>query len=272
MMEIGRPYSRLLYRLERFSTLSCEDRRLVAELPLRVVNFSADQQVYRYGDCLPQCILVISGFLYSDKPIGTSRRQITSLHVPGDVAGLQSLHLPRREHSLHALGPAVVAFLPPTALKYMLDRSPELNRAFWRETLIQGEILREWIANVGRREALARVAHLVCELAMRLQAADLGRDLCLSIPWTQVDVADACGISNVHANRVVQELRRLGLVDWDSKQVKIRDWEGLVRTGDFSDDYLQFPVAGSLSATSQPALSGVSGISDQRDALQPAEL
>jgi CRP-like cAMP-binding protein len=272
MMEIGRPYSRLLYRLERFSTLSSEDRRLIAELPLTVANFSADQEVYRFGDCPPRCILVISGFLYSDKPIGVSRRQITSLYVPGEVAGLQSLYLPHREHSLQALGRAVVAFLPPIALKYVLDRSLELNRAFWRETLIEAEILREWIANVGRREALARVAHLVCELAVRLQTVDLARDLCLSIPWTQMDVADACGISNVHANRVVQELRRLGLVAWDSRQVKILDWEGLIRIANFSGDYLQVPAPGIPSPTFHPTQSSASGIHDGRDALQSAEL
>jgi CRP-like cAMP-binding protein len=250
-MEIGRPYSRLLCRLERFNSLSCEDRRCVAELPLTVVNFSANQPVYRHGDWPPQCTLVLSGFLYSNKMIGTSRRQITSMHVPGDVAGLQSL--PHLDHSLHTLGPAVLAFFPHTALKYMLDRSSQLNQAFWRE-------------------ALARVAHLVCELAARLQAADLARNFCLSIPWTQTDVADACGISAVHANRVVQELRRLGLVDWDSKQVKIRDWEGLARIGDFSDDYLQLQPAGNSSSAPERSASDTWEISDQLDALHGVEV
>ena len=269
-MEIGRPYSRLLYRLERFNSLSCEDRRCVAELPLTVVNFSANQPVYRHGDWPPQCTLVLSGFLYSNKMIGTSRRQITSMHVPGDVAGLQSL--PHLDHSLHALGPAVLAFFPHTALKYMLDRSSQLNQAFWRESFVEAAILREWIANLGRREALARVAHLVCELAARLQAADLARNFCLSIPWTQTDVADACGISAVHANRVVQELRRLGLVDWDSKQVKIRDWEGLARIGDFSDDYLQLQPAGNSSFAPERSASDTREISDQVDALHGVEV
>jgi CRP-like cAMP-binding protein len=271
-MEIGRPYWRLLYRLERFNSLSCEDRRRVAELPLTVVNFSARQPIYRHGDWPPRCTLVLSGFLYSNKMIGTSRRQITSLHVPGDVAGLQSLHLPHLDHSLYALGPAVVAFFPHTALKYMLYRSSQLNQAFWRESFVEAAILREWIANLGRREALARVAHLVCELAARLQAADLARDLCFSIPWTQTDVADACGISAVHANRVVQELRRLGLVDWDSKQVKIREWEGLARIGDFSDDYLQLRTAGNSSSTPERRASDTREISDQLDALHGVEV
>jgi CRP-like cAMP-binding protein len=242
-MEIGRPYSRLLHRLERFNALCSDDRQYVAELPLTVANFAASQEVARRGDMPSRCTLVLSGFLYGHKALDNSRRQITSLLVPGDIADLNTLHLSTLDHSISALGPAVVAFLPHTPLKYMLDRSPHLARAFWREAFLEAAILREWVVNLGRREALAKVAHLVCELAVRLQAVDLGRNLCFSVPWTQMDLADACGISAVHANRVVQELRRLGLVDWDCRQVKIRDWDALVKVGDFSDDYLQMQTA-----------------------------
>jgi len=242
-MEIGRPYSRLLYRLERFTALSSDDRQLVAELPLTVANFSAGQEVARRGDAPSRCTLVLSGFLYGHKALDNSRRQITSVLVPGDIADLNTLRLPILDHSISALGPAVVAFLPHTALKYTLDRSPPLAHAFLREAFVEAAILREWVVNLGRREALAKVAHLVCELAVRLQAVDLGRNLCFSVPWTQMDLADACGISAVHANRVVQELRRLGLVEWDCKQVRIRDWDALAKVGDFSDDYLQMRPA-----------------------------
>jgi CRP-like cAMP-binding protein len=273
-MEIGQPYSRLLYKLERTTALSSEDRRLIAELPMTVVNFSANQPVCRCNDVSPRYILVLSGFLYGGKLIGgSSRRQITSLHIPGDVAGLQRLHFPDLEYSLYALGATVVAFLPDCAFKYALDRSRTLSQAFWRETFLEAAILREWVANLGRREALARVAHLICELAVRLQAVDLARDACLSIAWTQMDVADACGISNVHANRVVQELRRRGLIEWDSKQVKIRDWEGLVHTGDFSDDYLQLRNGQPVSlSTPERSASVAQRPSDQLNPLQQAQL
>jgi CRP-like cAMP-binding protein len=242
-MEIGRPYARLLYRLERLNALSPEDRQRVAGLPLSVANFAGNQQVARRGDASPRCTLVLSGFLYGHKPVSGSRRQITSLAVPGDIADLNRLHLRSLDHDLSALGPTVVAFFPHSAFKHMLDRSPRLAQAFWRESFIEAAILREWVANLGRREALARVAHVVCELAVRLQAVELARNFCFSIPWTQIDLADTCGISGVHANRVVQELRRLGLVDWDSRQIRILDWEALARIGDFSDDYLQLGLS-----------------------------
>jgi CRP-like cAMP-binding protein len=254
-MEIGRPYSRLLYRLDRSGALSPQDRQRVAELPMTVTNVAASQEVAHHGDAPSRCTLVLGGFLYSSKLASGSRRQITSFIVPGDIADLHTLHLDSLDHSLSALGAAVVAFLPHAALRDMLDRSPQLAQAFWRETFIEAAIAREWLTNLGRREAIARVAHVVCELAVRLQAVDLARNLCFSIAWTQTDLADACGFSSVHANRVVQELRRLGLVDWDSKQVKIRDWQALAKLGDFSDHYLKLRPGLRDSAPLGPKLS-----------------
>src|SRR3982075_2022297 len=233
-MEIGRPYSRLLYRLERSGTLSPQDRRRVAELPLTVTNIAAHQEIAHQGDAPSRCTLVLGGFLFSHKLASGSRRQITSFIVPGDIADLHTLHLSSLDHSLSALGPAVVAFFPHADVREVLDISPQLSQAFWRETFIEAAICREWLTNLGRRDAIARVAHVLCELTLRLQRVDLAQDLCFSIPWTQTDVADACGISSVHANRVVQELRRLGLVEWDSKKVRILNWDAVTKIGDFS--------------------------------------
>jgi CRP-like cAMP-binding protein len=238
-MEIGRPYSRLLHRLERLSGLSAHDRQLVAELSLRVANFSANQEVARHGEAPSRCTLVLGGFLYGHKRVNGSGRQITSFFVPGDIADLHTLHLAPLDHNLSALGPAVVAFMPHPAFGDMLEKSPHLTQAFWRDTFIRLAIMREWVTNLGRRDAISRIAHLVCELAVRLQNVDLARNLSFSMPWTQTDLADTCGISNVHANRVVQELRRLGLIEWDSRKVTIRNWDAVAKIGDFSDEYLQ---------------------------------
>jgi CRP-like cAMP-binding protein len=238
-MEIGRPYSRLLHRLERLDALSGHDRQLIAELPLTVANFSANEEIACHGEAHSRCTLVLGGFLYSHKRVNGSRRQITSFFVPGDIPDLHTLHLAPLDDGLSTLGPAVVAFMPHAAVRAMLDRSPRLSKAFWRDTFIRLAILREWVTNLGRRDSISRVAHVICELAVRLQGVDLAQNLCFSIPWTQTDLADACGISNVHANRVVQELRRLGLVEWDSRKIRIRDWDAIAKIGDFSDEYLQ---------------------------------
>jgi CRP-like cAMP-binding protein len=253
-MEMGRPYSRLLWRLERYSALDLQVRQRISELPLVVTNVAANQEITHQGDRPSRCTLVLGGFLYTHKRVSGARRQITSFLIPGDLVDLQALYLHSIDYNLSALGSAVVAFLPHAALKEMLDRSPQLTQVFWRETFIEAAIFREWVTNVGRRESVVRVAHLICELAARLQAVDLARDLCFTIPLTQAELADACGISSVHANRVVQELRRLGLVEWDSKQVRILDWDGLVRIGDFSAEYLQLPNGSEETAPSDANL------------------
>jgi CRP-like cAMP-binding protein len=237
-METGRPYSRLLARFERFNALLPDDRLRVTTLPLKLINFPAGFDIVSHGQTSSRCNLLLDGFLYSHKIVG-SRRQITSFHVPGDMADLSTVYLPRVDHTITTLGPAVLAFVPHAALREVLDQSPRLAQAFWRETLVQGCILQEWVVNLGRRDASARLAHIICELVTRLQAVGLARDLSFSMPWTQTDVADACGISSVHANRVIQEFRHLGLVEWESRRLKIRDWNTLVRLADFSDDYLQ---------------------------------
>ena len=237
-METGRLYSRLLARFERLSALPPDDRLRITTLPLKLINLPADSDIVSHGESSSRCSLLLDGFLYSQKIVG-SRRQITSFHVPGDMADLATLYLPRADHTISTLGPAVLAFVPHAALWEVLDQSPRLAQAFWRETLVQACIFQEWVVNLGRRDASARLAHILCELTARLQAVGIARDLSFSIPWTQTDVADACGISSVHANRVIQDFRHLGLLEWESRRLKIRDWDALVRVADFSDDYLQ---------------------------------
>jgi CRP-like cAMP-binding protein len=238
-MDTGRPYSRLLFRLERLNRLSAIDRQRIIDLPLQLANYPAEWEIVSYGSSTSRCTLVLDGFLYSHKPVAGSRRQITSFFVPGDVVDLPTLYLPKVDHTVATLGPAVLAFVPHAALKRVLDESSALAQAFWRETLMQAAIFQEWVVNLGRRDAFARLAHIVCELTVRLQSVGLARDFSFSMPWTQMDVADACGISNVHANRVIQELRHLELVEWNSRRLKIRNWSALVRLADFNDDYLQ---------------------------------
>src|SRR3954470_21581770 len=219
-MDTGRPYSRLLSRVERLNTLSPADCRRIAELPLKVVNYSADREIVSYGYSTSRCTLVLDGFLYSHKPVAGSRRQITSFFVPGEVVDLPTLYLPRVDHTIATLGPAVLAFVPHAALKEVLDGSSTLAQAFWRETLMQAAIFQEWVVNLGRRDALARLAHIACELTVRIRSVGVtrsklrvvcvgvrrARDFSFAIPWPHMDFADPCGISTVHANRVIQEL------------------------------------------------------------------
>ncbi|HYW63028.1 MAG TPA: Crp/Fnr family transcriptional regulator, partial [Bradyrhizobium sp.] len=173
-------------RFERLSALPPDDKLRITTLPLKLINLPADSDIVSHGESSSRCSLLLDGFLYSQKIVG-SRRQITSFHVPGDMADLATLYLPRADHTISTLGPAVLAFVPHAALWEVLDQSPRLAQAFWRETLVQACIFQEWVVNLGRRDASARLAHILCELTARLQAVGLARDLSFSIPWTQTD-------------------------------------------------------------------------------------
>ena len=135
------------------------------------------------------------------------KRQILSFHISGDIPDLQSLHLSVMDHSLGTLIPCKLAFIQHDDLRSLMRNHPRLGDLFWRDTLIDAAVFRQWVVNVGRRQALARMAHLLCELLVRLRAVELVEDHAFDLPVTQAELADALGISNVHVNRVLQDLR-----------------------------------------------------------------
>jgi CRP-like cAMP-binding protein len=177
-MEIGRPYSRLLQRLERYGALEPHERQRISELPLIVTNVSANQAITHQGDKPLHCTLVLDGFLYTHKIASRARRQITSFVIPGDFADPGPLSSQYRLQSLRTW--ACGRRFPATrrierhAGPVATARSGILARNLHRS----GDF-REWVTNLGRRESIARVAHLICELAARLQTVDLARNLCL---------------------------------------------------------------------------------------------
>jgi hypothetical protein len=132
----------------------------------------------------------------------------------------------------------VVGLVPHSFFREISLLSPNLNHALSLLTINDASCSRNWIVNLGSRNSLARVAHLICEITVRLLAVGQGRDYCFPSPFTQTDLAAACGITAVHANRIVQELRRLGMLRWHSGMITIEDWQGLARIARFTPDYL----------------------------------
>src|SRR5215203_4317236 len=178
------------------------------------------------------------GFTAMFKVTAEGKRQITAFHIPGDIPDLQSLHLEVLDTSLATLTRCKVGFIQHEALQDLCDRCPRIAKALWRETLIDAAIFREWTVNVGRREAYARIAHILCELMVRLQAVGLTQDHTVQIPITQNEFADATGLSNVHVNRVLQALRSDGLILLKGDTLQIPDWDKLKQAGDFDATYL----------------------------------
>jgi CRP-like cAMP-binding protein len=233
------PLNRLVRRLEvDTSPLSQEEKNAILRLPVTIREIGADQDVLREGDRPSQCYVILEGFQCRYKMLRDGERQIMSFHVPGDIPDLQSLFLEVMDHSLGTITPNKVGFITHDALKELIRAQPGIGERLWRETLIDAAIFREWIANVGSRDAYTRIGHLICEFFVRLRSVGLTKGTTFSFPITQTEIADATGLSTVHVNRSVQQLRADGLISIERGVCTIPDFERLKEAAMFEPGYL----------------------------------
>jgi CRP-like cAMP-binding protein len=229
----------LIRRLESIAPVSDEERQAIAALPITVRNLRADQDIVRDQDRPSQCCVILEGFACRYKLLPGGKRQIVSFHIPGDIPDLQSLHLEVMDHNLGTIVASKVAFIPHETVRLFLRAHPRITDVFWRETLIDAAVFREWVVNVGRREAYGRIAHILCEVYVRLRAVGLVNGRSYLMPVTQAELGDATGMSTVHVNRTLQELRRDRLISTPRNgQVVIESWDGLQKAGEFDETYL----------------------------------
>src|SRR5215208_4410621 len=187
-------YNPFIRKLESIFVLTDDERQALETLPMQVVVIKEDQDIVREGDRPSRSCLILSGFACTYKITGEGKRQIVSFNLPGDLPDLQSLHLRVQDNGISTLSPCRVGFIPHEVLRDICDRYPRIASAFWRETLIDGAIFREWVLNVGRRDAYTRMAHVLCELVVRLRAVGLVEDHSCDLPITQAEFADALGV------------------------------------------------------------------------------
>lgn len=230
--------SLMILKLDSIFTLTDEEKRALQDLPMKIVELKADQDIVRIGDYPTHSCLILEGFTSIYKLNTDGKRQIMALHVPGDIPGLQSLHLERIDFSIASIGACTIGFIQHKDLRRICERYPRLSAAFWRETLVDASVLREWLLNIGRRDAYARIAHLLCEFLLRLKAVGLVENGAFDFPITQAELADATGISAVHMNRALQVLRRNGLIQTKRTRLIVPDWEKLKEAGEFDSLYL----------------------------------
>lgn len=228
----------LVRKLGSLFSLSDEEKQSLAGLPMQERTLRAGQDIVREGDRPSQCCLLLGGFAYRYKLLEGGRRQIFSFHIPGDMPDLLSLHVPVMDHNLGTLTACRVALIPHQPLRALSQRHPRIGEAFWRDTLVDAAVFREWMVGMGRRSACCRVAHLLCEMVRRMQLVGLAEGSAVQLPLTQEMVADALGLSTVHVNRVLQALRGKGLIAWKAGTLAVEDWEGLRRAGEFDPAYL----------------------------------
>jgi CRP-like cAMP-binding protein len=201
-------------------------------------DYPADQTFIRAGEELTHSTLLLDGLICRYKDLSEGQRQITELHVPGDFADLHSFTLKHLDHNLMTLTPCRVAFVPHKNLKAITENFPHLTRVYWFGTNVDAAIHREWVLSLGRRTAIARMAHLFCELQARLALVGLSDGSSYALSLTQEELAECLGITPVHANRILQELRGEGLLEFRAGRVTLHDMERLKTVAEFDPSYL----------------------------------
>lgn len=221
----------------RRKRLASDDVQALTALPFAVRRVERDGYIVREGTETTVCTALLTGCAFRQKVVRTGARQIISFHFPGEFLDLQSTLLRVADHSVQALAACTVATVPKAQLLELIFARPALAQAMWFDTLVEGAIFREWVVNVGRRNAKAKIAHLLCEIALRMSDSAADQDG-FTLPITQEQIADATGMTPVHTNRTIQTLRKEGMISMSGGRLVIYDWGALRSTGDFSETYL----------------------------------
>jgi CRP-like cAMP-binding protein len=228
----------LIRKLEQRDRLSEEEKQVLENAIAKVREVGADDDIVKEGDRPSESSLLLEGFAARYKVLSNGRRQITDFHVVGDFVDLHSFLLKTMDHGIVALTRCRIGAVPHATLAEITEKYPHLARLLWLHTLIDSAIHREWLTAMGRRPANGHLAHLICEMYLRLKLVGEAEGDTIQLPVTQAELGDALGISNVHVNRVLQDLRGAGLISLRGKTLKVLDWEGLKTVGEFDPTYL----------------------------------
>ncbi|WP_165611182.1 Crp/Fnr family transcriptional regulator [Sphingomonas jatrophae] len=228
-------------RLAAHSDLDAEERDAVLQLPVQLLEVRSNVDFVRLGEQIDHACLVAEGLVGKFGQTEDGRRQIVSVHIPGEMADLSSLMMPQAATALNSLSSTTILRVAHKDLRALGLRYPSIATAFWRSSVLDGAIVAQWLVNVGRRDARARLAHLFCEMAVRYRLLDQSDGRRYTLPMTQEQLGDALGLTSVHVNRTLQHLREEKLLRVERSAVTIMDWKALVRAGEFDTLYLQRP-------------------------------
>ena len=232
------PGASVIRKLERLSDLRPADIDAIRSLPFHMKTAPPHHILVREGDQARECCVLLQGYACRYKMSSGGGRQIVSFHMAGDILDLQHLWLSRADHTVQTITQAEIAWVPAATLKQLAQERPAIGEALWRDSLIDASIFREWVLNVGRRDAKSRIAHMLCEFATRREAAGLGAPERFELPMTQEQIADATGLTAVHVNRMLNELGMDGVIARNKREVEILDWARFRDIADFNASYL----------------------------------
>lgn len=236
----------MLHKMQQWKKLDQKDRQAILDLPFTIEHADPARYIVREGDRPKHSCLLVSGFAFRQKTVTDGARSISAIHMRGDIVDLQNSLLDMADHSVQALTRCKVAFIPREAILEVAFAYPAVGIAMWFDTLVDGSIFREWIANVTRRNATQRIAHILCEVGVRLEAAGLGNKLNYELPMTQEHLADCTGLTPIHVNRTLKALATAGEISRSKRNVAITDWAKITKTADFREAYLHLPQRGLL--------------------------
>lgn len=225
-------------KLERHQQLTPEERATLDQLPTRLREFRKHESVAVAGESPSHSAIVVTGMAFRVKQLLEGERQLVAVHVPGDFVDLHSFVLHPLDHSVITASPALVALIPHDKLAMILKNHPRLTKLLMWDMALDAAISREWMAIMGKREAYRQIAHLFCELYLRMRQAKQLRNDGFDFPLSQIDVGDLCGLSSVHVNRSLQQLRTDGLVILEKGFLQIPDLPRLIKAAAFDPAYL----------------------------------
>jgi len=232
----------LIAKLETMKKLPNDDRKALAEVARDARQMGARRNIIREGDRPENVHLMAEGWAARYKLLPGGARQITAFLIPGDFCDVHVSLLGEMDHSIATLTRARVAHIPRRKIEELAER-PAIARAFWWATLVDEAILRNWIVNVGRRDAYEAIGHLMCELYLRMRNVGLAADHSFELPLTQEEIADALGLTPVHVNRTLQRMRSEGLLSLKRSALTIRDYGRLQVASGFNPNYLHLERA-----------------------------
>jgi CRP-like cAMP-binding protein len=218
----------------------------LADTNVRVVRSRRD--IIREGEQPRFVNLIVDGWAIRYKMLEDGRRQIIAFLIPGDLCDLDIWMIGEMDHSIGALTEVRIAQLPPESVEQIQQGHPRIAKGLMWDMLVQAAIQREWTVSLGQRSAIERIAHLICELFTRLDMIELCVDSTCQLPITQTDLSEATGITPVHVNRTIQELRAQGVIEWKGREVHVPDMDSLKRIAMFNDNYLHLRREGALLA------------------------
>ncbi len=227
-----------LKKLRKRAEISSDEERVIRDLVAEVRKIPADRILIRAGEVLNTSILLLDGWVARSKDMATGERQVTELHIAGDFPDLHGFTLKKLDHDVLTLSECTIGIVPHERLLEITRDHPHLARVYWFSTNVDAAITRELALSLGQRSAIARMAHLFCELYVRLDVVGRTKGNRYEFPLTQRELSECLGLTVVHVNRTLQELRRKGLVEFENRHLTIVDRMGLEGIAEFDPNYL----------------------------------